>query len=199
MKKGARERIRNPRWLIILPFGIILLAAIAAVGLWLSFREKDISAPPIAREKIVPIQEKREFVLYFGDPQNTRLVAEKRAISFLEGPSELAMELINALVEGPRDGGSPTIPSRTHLKALYITADGTAVVDFSPELVSNHPGGVKTELLTIFSVVKTLTRNIPQVKRVKFLVEGAEIESLAGHVDCLRPFSVAPSWIEGAS
>lgn len=199
MKKGAKERVRNSQWFIILPLSIIFLVAIIAAWLWLGFREQDVSGPPVAWEKILPIQEKRNVFLYFGDARSMRLVTEQRAIPFMDGPAELAMELVNALVDGPRNGGAATLPSQTRLKALYITADNTAVVDFSRELVSNHPGGVNAEMLTIFSVVKTLTRNIPQVKKVKLLVEGAEIETLSGHVDCLRPFSIAPSWIEGPS
>jgi spore germination protein GerM len=199
MKNSAKERVKNSWRFIILPLVIIFLVVIVAAWFWFGLREQDVSGPPVAWEKVLPIQEKRNVTLYFGDARSMRLITEQRAIPFMDGPVELAIELINALLDGPRNGAAPTLPSQTRLKALYITVDNTAVVDFSRELTSNHPGGVNAEMLTIFSVVKTLTRNIPQIKKVKLLVEGAEIETLSGHVDCLRPFSIAPSWIEGPS
>jgi len=37
-------------------------------------------------------------------------------------------------------------------------------------------------------VVRTLTKNFPEVRQVKFLINGQEEETLAGHLDITRPF-----------
>ena len=52
----------------------------------------------------------------------------------------------------------------------------------------NHPGGSTAEQLTIFSAVDSLVKQVPGIKRVQFLVDGDAPETLAGHVDCTRPF-----------
>ena len=44
-----------------------------------------------------------------------------------------------------------------------------------------------TELLGIYSLVNSLTVTIPQIHRVKFLVNGVENSSFGGHVS-LAPF-----------
>ena len=55
------------------------------------------------------------------------------------------------------------------------------------EFGAGHPGGTDDELLSIYAVVDALTTNLPSVKSVQLLVDGKEVETLAGHVDLGRP------------
>jgi hypothetical protein len=43
------------------------------------------------------------------------------------------------------------------------------------------------ELASIYSVVNSLTQNVSGINRVQILIEGAEAETLAGHIDLSRP------------
>jgi len=52
--------------------------------------------------------------------------------------------------------------------------------------VANHWGGSTGETMTIYSVVNTLTESA-NVTAVVFMVEGEELESLAGHMDLTGP------------
>jgi len=79
------------------------------------------------------------------------------------------------------------IPTGTTLRAFYVTAQGDAFVDLSPEVVSGHPGGSLNELLTVYALVNAVTANLPAAKRVQILVDGKEVDTLAGHVDLRRP------------
>jgi len=196
MKIRARDRVKAGRRFMTLPLALILLVGLGAIGFLFGIRERDVPRPPVSWKNFLQIEKKTDAVLSFADEHSMRLIAEHRAIPLRDDPAEMAVELIGALLVGPRNGGRPTLPPGTRLRALYMAADNTAVVDFSQDLAGNHPGGVNAEILTIFSIVNTLTRNVPQIKRVKLLVEGAEIETLSGHVDCLRPFSLAPAWLE---
>ena len=63
-----------------------------------------------------------------------------------------------------------------------------ALVDFSAEIQENHPGGVATELLTVYSIVNSLILNIAEIEVVKILIEGQESLTLAGHIDLQQPF-----------
>ena len=101
---------------------------------------------------------------------------------------EDARRLLEELIRGPGGALAPTIPEGARVRQLYIDGEGTAYVDFTRELQANHPGGTAGELLTIYSIVDTLASNLEQVKRVQLLVEGAEITTLAGHIDSRRPF-----------
>ncbi|MBW1996057.1 MAG: GerMN domain-containing protein, partial [Deltaproteobacteria bacterium] len=89
---------------------------------------------------------------------------------------------------GPTEGLVPTIPQGTHVRALYVLDDGTAFVDLSEAVSEHHPGGSKSELLTVFSIVNSLVLNISEINAVKILVEGRETSTLAGHIDIRFPF-----------
>ncbi len=43
-------------------------------------------------------------------------------------------------------------------------------------------------MATIYSLTNSLITNLPEIKRVKILVDGAEILSIKGHIDTRRPF-----------
>jgi hypothetical protein len=70
-----------------------------------------------------------------------------------------------------------------------MTDRGDAFVDLSSEVVSGHPGGSLTELLTVYAVVNAVTTNLPAVQRVQLLVDGKEVDTIAGHVDVRRPLA----------
>jgi len=69
-------------------------------------------------------------------------------------------------------------------------------VDFSPEFASAHPGGSTTELLTVYTIVNALTTNLPVVTSVQLLVNGKELDTLAGHVDLRRPLTQNLAMVE---
>lgn len=63
-----------------------------------------------------------------------------------------------------------------------------AVVDLRSTFVDQHPSGVEVEALTLLSIVGTLHANLPQIEQVRFLVDGAARETLAGHADLMRVY-----------
>ncbi len=126
--------------------------------------------------------------LYFSDKNNSFLTAEERALLHSDNPAEFGKIIIEALIDGPRKGLMRTIPTGTTLKALYVTQDGTAYVDISNTIKNSHPGGIRSELFTIFSIVNSLILNIPKLDAVKILIGGNESMTLAGHIDLRFPF-----------
>jgi len=87
------------------------------------------------------------------------------------------------------------IPQGTTLRAVFLTEQGAAFVDLSREVTSGHPGGSINELLTIYTIVQALTTNLPAVTSVQLLVDGKEVDTLAGHVDIRRPLPRADQWV----
>jgi spore germination protein GerM len=81
------------------------------------------------------------------------------------------------------------IPEGTVLRAFYVTDRGDAFVDLSPEVSRAHPGGSLNELMTVYALVNAVTTNLPAVQRVQILVDGKEVDALAGHVDIRRPLT----------
>jgi spore germination protein GerM len=126
--------------------------------------------------------------LYFADRNNSYLKAEDRDLLHSNHPVEFGKAIVEALIDGPRAELMRTIPEGSKLKAFYITGDGTAYVDMSDEIKEGHPGGVKSELFTIYSIVDSLVLNIPEIEAVKFLINGKESMTLSGHIDLRFPF-----------
>lgn len=127
--------------------------------------------------------------LYFLDKNHQFLRAEQRTLAKQDALAERAKNLVNALIDGPKSELIPTLPKETELLALYVTKDAIAYVDLGGIITEQHPGGTLTELFTMFSVVNTLALNLEEVERVKILIQGREIKSVAGHIDCRFPFS----------
>ncbi len=100
-----------------------------------------------------------------------------------------AKQIVLKLIEGSKQNHGRAISQETVLRELFLTPDGTAYVDFSSAIQKDHPGGVEDELQTIYSVVDSLTLNIPSIKRVRFLIDDNEVESLMGHVDLEQAFA----------
>jgi len=125
--------------------------------------------------------------LYFAGRNSKFLTAEQRVILHTDDPANLAHAIVNALIKGPQKSLVPTIPADTRLRALYIAPDGTCYVDLSQAVRTNHPGGSKSELLTIYSMVNSLVLNVPEIERVQILIDGYEVSTLAGHIDLQLP------------
>jgi len=131
------------------------------------------------------------FAVYFASAARVGLEPE---IHFGE-PS--LQELIAYLEAGPSlPGLLPVLPEGT--RVLGVRQAGSVVhVNFSRELVQAHPGGSAGELVTIYGIVNTLA-GAPGVERVQIWVEGALVETVAGHVSTLEP--LAPDYtLVGAS
>ena len=82
------------------------------------------------------------------------------------------------------------------MRALFVTDKGEAYVDLSREVASAHGGGSLDELLTVYTIVDALTTNLPAISAVQILVDGKEVDTLAGHVDLRRPLAKNLEWIQ---
>lgn len=99
-------------------------------------------------------------------------------------------QVLDTLLAGPVDSELRTLPPDAVLLAFYILPDGTGIADFSEALATSIPSGVQSEQLAIDSITKTLEANVPQVRRLKILIHGQEVETLAGHLDLTGTFPV---------
>jgi hypothetical protein len=85
----------------------------------------------------------------------------------------------------------PTVPvAASGPDAMQAQQPGgeLAVIDLRSTFVNQHPSGVEVESLTLRSILGTLHANLPQIERVRFLVDGQARETLAGHADLLRTY-----------
>jgi spore germination protein GerM len=127
--------------------------------------------------------------LFYVAEDGTKLAAVEQEVGLGADAVEQARSIIQAQLAAAAPPLVSAIPPGTTLRALFVTAAGDAYVDLSRELVDAHPGGSTNELLTIYTLVDALTANLPAVRAVQILVEGRELDTLAGHVDLRRPLA----------
>jgi spore germination protein GerM len=151
--------------------------------------------PPVTAETPVqttppesPAVPRIKATLFFGSEDGRHLVPVEQEIPLAEGTVAQA----RALVEAQLAATAPaplvsTIPADTKLRGLYVSEKNEAFVDLDATVRSKHPGGSMNELFTVYTIVNVITTNLPDVQRVQLLIDGREVDTLAGHVDLRRP------------
>jgi hypothetical protein len=187
LDRPALRRLKRRRWGRLLG-ALLLIVAAGGLGLWFGAPWRGGPTPgPTGRDEPVPPGE--DLSVWFASPQEDALVAEKRRVSPGATPVERAKAALQELIAGPTAEAVRTVPREAKVRELFIDGQGTAYVDFSEALSRHHPGGPWAEILTIRSIVHTLATNVPDIQRVQILIEGREVDTLAGHVDIRRPFA----------
>lgn len=124
--------------------------------------------------------------LYFSNQDTSELVEEEREVE-VNPNQHLAKYIMEQLIVGPRDSNHlATVPPETKIKDIKVK-DGVCYVDLSEEFITKHTGGSFSESITIYSIVNSLTE-IPEIKKVQFLIEGQKRQEFTGHVDFSKPF-----------
>lgn len=125
--------------------------------------------------------------LFHVSDDGMRLVESPVRLARRANPTAQARAILEAQLAPPPARLLSPIPAGTALLAVYLTDDGDAFVDLSQEVVLGHVGGSREELFTVYAVVNALTLNLDAVDAVQILVDGAEVDTLVGHVDLQRP------------
>jgi hypothetical protein len=176
---------------------ILLVIAIfaATTGWWWGWRDgtpvtEDYSDFVVGPAVEAPLAGDRAVVLVYPEWDASGFVTEERQIPSRDRPGEDLLSLLGILCEGPRISGAVSaLPAGTRtLAAFFDPQDQSVVLDFSRELVIDHPGGSAAEVATLTSILRTVALNFPRTRRCVILVEGAQVETLAGHLDMVKPF-----------
>jgi len=191
---------------------VIAIAAVAATGAWLLFyalprwhgRDR-IAAPAAAPAAAVP-ERKITATLYYIAEDGMSLVGVQREVPFGDPVAEQARRIVESQLGPAQQPFAAAVPEGTTLRGVYVTerdcAAGTAncqrdaFVDLSVEARTRHTGGALDELFTIYAIVDAVTVNLPVISRVQILVEGKEVDTLAGHVDLRHPLEKNLKWVK---
>lgn len=177
-------------WWVAFVGGLVLLALIAmAVARMYAPPEPRAAEPPVADPGSPAVETAHiTATLFFGSPDGQGLVPMRRDVPLAQNVIDQGRQIVVAqLTEAAPSPYVTVIPAGTTLRAFYVTDRGDAFVDLSSEVASGHPGGSLNELLTVYALVNAVTANLPAARRVQILVNGKEVDTLAGHVDLRRP------------
>jgi len=126
--------------------------------------------------------------LFYVTPDGQALTGVRREVPLADGPVAQGRQILGSQTEPAPEGYLSAVPAGTTVRGFYLTPEGDAFVDLSADVAKGHPGGSGAELLTVYTIVNAVTANLPAVRRVQILVDGKEVDTLAGHVDLRRPF-----------
>lgn len=180
------------RRLVPIVIGVALLALLAWGVTTVVERLAEPEPPPAAAPAAAPAAETPHILvtLFFATPEGDALVPIRREVPLAEDLEDQGRHIVAAqLAEQPPAPYLSPIPAATTLRAFFITERGDAFVDLSKEVSTAHPGGSMTEMLTVQAIVNAVTANLPAVQRVQIMVDGAEVDTIAGHVDVRRPLA----------
>jgi germination protein M len=178
---------RKSRFLLL---GAVALVIVAGVTIAFSIdwlvppRRADVRVPrpvpPVTTAHITA-------TLFYGSLDGQALVPLRREVPLAAGVLAQGTQILRAQLAAAPPPLASVIPKGSSLRAFYVTSRGEAVVDLSRELSANHPGGSRMESLTVYAIVNAVTANLPGVQRVQLLVDGREVETIAGHIDVRGP------------
>ena len=148
---------------------------------------REVLAPPITTPTDVAAMAK---IFWAAGPDKLAPVSIQLPLS--ADPAQRAKQVLHALIVSVPTPEERTLPADAEVLGFYILSDGSAVADFSDALVSETPSGILSERLVIDSITQTLENNVPSLRRLKILIHGQEVETLAGHVDLTSFFDLNP-------
>lgn len=133
--------------------------------------------------------------LYYVAEDGLRLTAVDADVPYGATPADQARALVEAQLQPAPPPLAQAIAEGTRVRQIFVAEDGTAFVDLSKEAVVNHRGGSLDELFAVYAIVNAVTVNLPAIKGVQILVDGQEVDTLAGHVDLRHPLARNMRWV----
>jgi hypothetical protein len=136
--------------------------------------------------------------LFYVAEDGLHLTAVDADVPYGATPADQARALVEAQLQAAPAPLAQSIAEGTKVRQVFVAEDGTAFVDLSKDAVSNHRGGSLDELFAVYALVNAVTVNLPAIKGVQILVEGQEVDTLAGHVDLRHPLARNLRWVDEA-
>ncbi|MGH9570757.1 MAG: GerMN domain-containing protein, partial [Candidatus Angelobacter sp.] len=169
--------------------GLLLLAILFSGIVIIQLRQREqANAQPEGLSVSAPMsggkpERIRILVAYDGDQALRWRVADALMPT---DPASRAREAMQTLLAQYLESPSPhPLAKGTDIKDVYLIGNDTLIVDTTAPFADGHPSGILREELTLVSLIETVSANVAGVKRVKFLVDGKERETLAGHADLI--------------
>jgi Sporulation and spore germination len=122
-----------------------------------------------------------------------RVAAVETQLPLSADPVKRARQVLDALIADAPSDEQRTLPANATLLGFYLLPDGTAIADFSDALASETPSGILSEELAVESITRTVESNVAGARRLKILIHGQEVDTLAGHADLTGFFDLNPA------
>jgi hypothetical protein len=199
-----------PRHQVVILIALLVASIIMGVVLW-NLRERaherllqGQSTAPTQAPEVAPAE---QATLMVASDADDTVTGRALTLPLPQNPEARARAILGKLFElnaatgsaHPVPGGPSSIaqvflfPARGSAPMSSSGGTDLAVVNLTGAFASSHPSGIETESLTILSICATLEANFPDVSQVRFLIDGQQRATLAGHADLTRTYLTAES------
>jgi hypothetical protein len=176
-----------PRRLLI-ALGILVAASILLTNYAFRLKRRvedperlKVYSRPVAPPGAGPLQ---EITLWVASDVDGTIHPRQVKASLPSETGERAKHVLRSLFAIYLERRSPhPIGDGSDVKDVYKLPDHTLVIDLNAPFDDAHRSGVFVEELTMLSMLQSLAANVPDITRIKFLIDGKERETLAGHAD----------------
>ncbi len=159
-----------------------------ALGRQLASPTPDAEPPAPVATPTAAVGPRISATLYFVAEDGVSLVGVQHDVPLGETPVAQARALVEAqLATDPTDPLLRAVPKDVPVRGVFLPGRDDAYVDLDGAFVKSLAGGSHNELLAAYAIVSVLTTNLSPVARVQILIDGREVETLAGHVDLREP------------
>lgn len=192
MSETNDRSIRDNRMLLILVFGIFLIA-VTGGGVYLWIRAHDPDGAQSLNEGgtqslVQPAFRNEPTTITIYYPANGMLLTSTASVKRQPDTQAQARETLAAALIDQR-AVQAAVFRDIKLKAFYLDGQGTAYIDLIPFQRRDISASAWEEFLAISAMVNTVMQNFDEVKQVRFLVDGREAQTLAGHIDLSRTYT----------
>ena len=174
----------------------VLVLAILAMGFYLVHlkrKAESIGTGPAPQALTAPVNGPAEqMTLYLASDDDNSLRPTTISSPLPSDPGERGRLALHTLIARYQQKDSPhPLGVGADVHDVYLLDPASAVVNLNGAFALSHRSGIEVEQLTIFSMVRTLKAQLPQLTRVRFLVDGKTRDTLAGHFDLAGWLDVA--------
>jgi hypothetical protein len=184
---------------------LLLVAAMLSVAFlyWVTRRPglpggREPSGPFVRAREAAPIKtlpqietpppaQMTRVTLFFPSSEDGQLRPEERDVTKPSDAVGFVRQLMREEAAGPKTPGLvAALPPNFSLRGAFVPGDGLVVADFNVDPAWAKAVGSNEEQVAVAAIVNTILQNLAQTDRVKILVNGNTVETLAGHVDISR-------------
>lgn len=198
-----------PRHQIVILISLLVASIIMGVVLW-NLRERaherllqGQSTAPTKAPEVAPAE---QATLMVASDADDTVGARVLTLPLPQNQESRARAILGKLFElyAATDAAHPAPGGATSIAQVFllpvqgsgakISSSGgsdLAVINLTSAFASSHPSGIETESLTLLSICATLHANFPEITQVRFLVDGQQKDTLAGHADLTRTYLTA--------